>query len=127
VAWGVFLLGMISGWRAVAIFRQRKLLLDLDVTLDPAVVAIGSVVWSLLFMAAAVAIFRRYPAGRWLTPVLLLTNVLFGIALTAIWGDSPESSGGLKLTTIFSMVILILVIWVLNRKAARNYFVTEQK
>ena len=127
VAWGVFLLGIINGWRAVTIFRQRRLLLDLDVTLDPAVVAVAAAVWSLLFVAAAVIIYRRHPASRWLTPLLLAAYALFGFALTAIWGEAPESGGGLRLTTFFSIVIIIFVIWVLNRKAAREYFVTEQK
>jgi len=127
VAWGVFLLGMINGWRSVTIFRQRWLLLDLGVTLDPAVLAIAAAVWGLLFVAAAAIIYRHHPASRWLTPVLLFTNTLFGIALTTIWAEAPESGGGLRLTTFFSMAILIFVIWVLNRKAARDYFITEQK
>ena len=126
VAWGVFLLGIINGWRAVTIFRQRRLLLDLDVTLDPAVVAVAAAVWSLLFIAAAVIIYRRHPASRWLTPLLLAAYALFGFALTAIWGEAPESGGGLRLTTFFSIAIIIFVIWVLNRKAAREYFVTKQ-
>jgi hypothetical protein len=117
---------MINGWRAVTLFRQRWLLLDLDVTLDPAVVAVAAAVWSLLFVAAAVIIYRRHPASRWLTPLLLAANALFGFALTAIWGEAPES-GGLRLTTFFSIAIIIFVIWALNRKAAREYFVTEQK
>ena len=125
VAWGVFLLGMINGWRAVTIFRQRRLLLELGVTLDPAVTAAAAAVWSLLFVAAAVTIYRRQPASRWLTPVLLAANALFGIALTSIWRATPDSSGGLTLTTLFSIAIFIFVIWVLNRRAARDYFVSE--
>ena len=127
VAWGVFLLGMINGWRAVTIFRQRKLLLDLGVTLDPAVTAAVAVVWSLLFVAAAVAIYRRHPASRWLTPLLLVAYALIGIALTGIWRATPDTSGGLTLTTLFSIPIFIFFVWALNRKAARDYFVTEQK
>ncbi len=127
VAWGVFLLGMINGWRAVSIYRQRRLLLDLDVTLDPAVIAIGAVVWSVLFMAAAVIIYRRHPSARWLTPVLLFTNTLFGFALTAIWGEAPKSSGMLRPTTFLSMAVLILVIWALNRRAARDYFIADHE
>ena len=127
VAWGVFLLGMINGWRAITICRQRRLLLDLDVTLDPAVVVIGAAVWSVLFIAAAVMIYRRHPAARWLTPVILVTNALFGFALTAIWGEAPESSGGLSPTTFLSMAVLILVIWALNRQAARDYFIAEHE
>ena len=127
VAWGVILLGMLNGWRAVTVFRQRGFLLDLGVTLDPAVVAGAAGVWALLFLAAAVIIFRRIPAARWLVPVMLLTNALFSLALVAIWGETPESGGSLRLTTFFSITGLGLVIWALNRKAARDYFVAEQE
>jgi hypothetical protein len=127
VAWGVSLLGIINGWRAVTIFRQRWLLLDLGVTLDPAVTAAAAAVWSLLFVAAAVAIYRRYPVSRWLTPVLLAAHTLIGIALTGIWRATPDASGGLTLTLLFSTAVFVFVIWARNRKAARDYFVTEQK
>ena len=131
VALGVFLLGIVNGWRAIVIFRQRGLLLDLGATLDPALIAAAAVVWSLLLIGAAMTIYRRWPASRWITPILLALYILYGRFLAAFKSVSfinevSNSSVGLIGTTLFSLTIFIFVVWVLNRKAARDYFVTVE-
>jgi len=131
VALGVFLLGIVNGWRAIVIFRQRGLLLDLGATLDPALIAAAAVVWSLLLIGAAMTIYRRWPASRWITPILLALYILYGRFLAAFKSVSfinevSNSSVGLIGTTLFSLTIFIFVVWVLNRKAARDYFVAVE-
>lgn len=131
VAWGVFLLGMVNGWRAIVLFRQRGLLYDLGVTLDPAYIAAAALVWAVLFVAVAIAIARHRPSGRWLTPAILALYTLYGVVLSTIGDERATletllSSKYQLLILLLSIVIIVFVIWALNRKLARDYFVSEK-
>jgi hypothetical protein len=130
VAWGVFLLGMVNGWRAIAIFNQRRLLLQWEVSVDPAIASIASSFWFSLFSVATYLRLRRRPLCRWAIPVSLLLYAASGWLLSGmIQGsfDKMNSSlfASLPVASLVLFVLTILTGWVLNRKAAREYFVTR--
>jgi len=132
VAWGVFLLGMVNGWRAIAIFKQRQLLLQWNASIDPAYAAIASVISFLLFIVATILIFRRWPACRWAIPVLLLLYTAAGFLLSGLiqGGFDKMNSGVFASLPVASFALLILTFfagWILNRKAAREYFKTRSE
>ena len=124
VTWGVFLLGIINGWRAYALFQQRGLLLDQGMSLDPAFLAAASVIWSVLLIGVAISIYRRWLAARWITPALLAIYTLYIIVLQGFKIEVPDSASSLTVTNLISVVIVIFIVLVLNRKKARDYFVT---
>lgn len=130
IAWGVIILGLVNSWRALTLFQQRQLLLNLDAVLDPAVVAVATAIWSTIFIVIATAIFRRKPSIRWLTPIMLFIYALY--ILLRDWTLAELTNHGNTGFASFSLLIIVFLglsgistSFILNRKVARDYFAPE--
>ncbi len=122
VGWGVFLLGLANGWRAVGLYRQFSLLLELDVTPDPRLSMILAMLWAVALTLAAVALWQGRRFAKWVIPVILFFYGLYQLNLAALFTQAASSRYELVFDASLYGVAILFSIWALNRKAAREYF-----
>jgi hypothetical protein len=122
VAWGVFLLGLINGWRALGLLRQRSLLEELGVVPDPGIALLIALFWAAVFVILAIIVWQGRSVSQLLAPVILLIYVLYQLLLVALYAQSSQSGSGLITTAGLYAVALLFTIWALNRRSARAYF-----
>jgi hypothetical protein len=122
IIWGLFLLGLANGWRAIGLNRQGGLLLALDSSLNPGVGLAFALIWSILFIIAAVTLWQRRTWTRFLIPGLLLTHGIYQLALVLIFARSAASRNAwLAIGLLFTLALLFSV-WALHRPSVRWYF-----
>lgn len=122
VAVGVLLLGLVNIFRAVGLYRQSDLQLELGVTLDPRLRMILAVFWAIVLISLAVALWLRKPVTRILIPVLLTIYAVYRLSLVGIFAGSEYARSSQILTAFLYGVAILISIWALNRKAKKEYF-----
>ena len=122
IAWGVFLLGLVNGWRALGLWRQRSLLEELGVVPEPGIALLVAWLWAAAFVILAVFLWQGRPVSRLLGPALLLVYALYQLLLVALFAQSGQSRSGLPGSAGLYAVALLVMIWALNRRGARAYF-----
>lgn len=125
VGWGVFLLGLANGWRALGLYRQLRLLLELGVTPDPRLGIIFAMLWGVSLALAAVALWQGRQFVRWAIPVILFFYGLYQLFLAALFTQAALLRHELVFDASLYGVAILFSIWALNRKAAREYFEDE--
>jgi hypothetical protein len=121
-AMGGFLLGGWNLWRALLLFRRRPLLLDLEVSVDPLVRALLSLLWAIVFTAAALAILQRRSRARWWLPAALFLYLWVQFGLTWLFSKSQLAWQGWRASLLAYTVALLAAIWALYRPATRPYW-----
>jgi hypothetical protein len=112
-------------WRAVLLIQQRDLLLQLEVSLDPLIRTAAALLWALLFVTLAVALWQRRRAVRWLVPAGLAFYTLYHLALVAWFMPATAARQEWLAGLLLSTLALIWLIWVLYRPALRAYWQTS--
>jgi hypothetical protein len=125
IAWGVLLLGLLNGWRALGLLRQRSLLEELGVIPNPVVASLIALLWAALFVVLAVVVWQGRPVTRLLVPVILLIYALYQLLLIALFAQSGRSRGDLLGNAGIYAVVLLITTWALNRRSARVFFLGE--
>lgn len=121
---GVFFLGWVNIYRAVGLFRQSDLQLELGVVPDPRLRMVIAIMWAIVFLVLATALWLKKPLTRMLVPVLLLFYAIYRLALVSLFSKSDYSRSSLVIFTLIYTAIIMFTTWVLNRKAVRAYFDT---
>ena len=99
-----------------------NLQLELELTPDPRLRLILASIWAILFVAAAVALRRRWPPVRVIIPILLLIYGLYRVGLLVAFAQTEDSRGGWPVLAVSFAIATLLAAWVLNRKSIRSYF-----
>jgi hypothetical protein len=122
VTWGVFILGLANAWRALALYRQSDLLLELGVSLDPRLRLFLALIWAAVFVILAISLWRRWATARFLAPALILFYSVYELGISSLFALSAETLSGLPANLAMASVAVAFSAWSLNRKAARQYF-----
>lgn len=122
VTWGVFILGLANAWRALALYRQSDLLLELGVSLDPRIRLFLALIWAAVFVTLAISIGRRWATARFLAPILILFYSIYELGISSLFALSSGSLSGLSVNLAMVGVAVAFTAWSLNRKVARQYF-----
>jgi len=122
IAVGVLLLGLVNIYRALILFQQTDLQLGLGVSLDPRVRMVIAVIWSIVLIALAAALWIRKPLTRVLVPVLLLVYAIYRLALVGIFAQSAYARESQVPTIVLYGIAIAITGWALNRRAVRRYF-----
>jgi hypothetical protein len=120
--WGVLLLGIANGWRAIGLSQQGSLLLALDASLNPWLGMGLAIFWSILFFIAAFALWQRRSRTRIVIPGLLLVHGLYQIGLVLLFGRSIASRNAWPVIGLLFVSVALFSIWALNRPSIRWYF-----
>ncbi|MGB3716733.1 MAG: hypothetical protein WA996_20125 [Candidatus Promineifilaceae bacterium] len=122
VAVGVLLLGLANIFRALGLSRQSDLQLELGVSLDPRLRMILAVLWAIILISMAVVLWLRKPVARIAIPVLLTLYAVYRLAIVGIFAESEYARGSQLATAVLYGGAILITIWVLNRKPAKEYF-----
>lgn len=122
IAVGVLLLGLVNIYRALILYQQTDLQLGLGVSLDPRVRMVIAVIWSIVLIALAAALWIRKPLTRLLVPLLLLVYAIYRLALIGIFAKSVYVRESQIVTVVLYGLAIAFTSWALNRKAVRGYF-----
>jgi hypothetical protein len=123
---GFVLLSALQLWKVVALWQQSALLLELHVRPDPRLRMVVALLWSLIFLGAAIAIWRRNEATRWLAPLLLVGYVAYELAFLALFAQVSINEQRWLLPGLVAGALLVWTIMALNNSAARSYFSEEK-
>jgi hypothetical protein len=123
---GVFLIGLANGWRALGLFRQSDLLLDLGAEPDPRLCAAVSVAWALLFLGLAYALWRRVSFTRAVAPVALLAFGLFQFVTPGPCQPVYRLQDSLPFEGIAYAAAVLFSVLALNLSTGRAYFKRRQ-
>ncbi len=122
VALGGFLLGGWNLWRALVLVRRRPFLNTLDVSLDPLWRAGMALLWAVLFLAAALAVWQGRGRLRWLSPVILAGYVLSDLMVQYLFAASPLALQGWGAALVAYGLVWVALVWALYRPATRMYW-----
>lgn len=119
-ACGVFLLGMWNAWRALALVRQRRLLIQLDPTLHPDARLVMAVIWTATFVTVAAALWQRRPIVRLALPVSLFLYALYHLLLSLFFVRAPAARLGWQADALLYAAAVAWAVWVAYRPAHGN-------
>jgi hypothetical protein len=102
--------------------RRRPFLNALDVSLDPLWRAGMALLWAVLFLAAAAAIWQKRGKLRWLFPALLAGYALYHFVLQLLFAASPLALQGWGAAWLAYGLIWLALVWVLYRPVTRHYW-----
>ena len=120
--WGVFLLGLANGWRAIGLGQQADLLVALGSSLNPWVGVGLAVVWSVVFIITAVALWQHRTWTQIAVPGLILLHGLYQIALVILFAQSAVSRSVWPVLALAFGVAFLFSLWALKRPSVCWYF-----
>ena len=121
-AYGVFIVGVINGWRAYALGQQSPLLLTLSPTLDPRLRLVVALIIAVISGWLAAALWRKHAFTRRAIPVFILLCALYRLLLLGIWVQSPVARQGWYSEMVLYAAAILFTTWALNRRASQPYF-----
>lgn len=121
-ALGGFFLGGWNLWRAILLLQRRPFLNALEVSIDPLWRAAMALLWAVVFVSTAVALWQRHSRLRWLLPAGLALYPLYHLSLLWIFAQSPLAWQGWGATLFLYVLAILAAIWALYRPAARPYW-----
>ena len=118
--WGVILFGVWNGGRAITLFLQLEILLNINIHLDPRIRLALACIWTIIFFCLAWALSKKKPFCRFGIPLALAG---FGISdlLLQLFVPTAVASDWL-LNGFFFVIILLLFYWALNNSRAKIFF-----
>ena len=121
VFWGVILLGVWNAGRALVLFKQRDVLIDLQIRPSPWVQIIFALGWVILFWGCAWGLRQKRPLLPKAIPILITLYALYDLGIRFLFAPSRNKASW-TLTGIFFIGCVLFTIWALNRKIAKLYF-----
>lgn len=125
--WIVLLFGLWNTARVTVLGRQLTLWLELGIQPDPRVRLVGALIWAILFLGAAAALWQRRPFIRLAIPILLLLYAIYELGLILVFAQTSLAWQGMALNAILYAVTILFSQWALGRKATQAYFAQSGK
>lgn len=106
---GVWLLALLNGARALALWQQGEWLRGLPVALDARWRLAAALVWLVLMALAAVALHLRWPAARRLVPLLLAAYGVLELSMMILFASTLPAA----LPILIYAAFVGLAVWAL--------------
>lgn len=123
--WGVVLLAVANGWRAIGLSRQGGLLRSLDASLNPSLGIGLAIFWCILFLLAAIALWQRRANIRLAAPALIFIHGVYQVLLVVIFARSAASRNAWPVIGLLFILAALFSVWALYRPSVRWYFDNE--
>lgn len=120
--WGALIIGFANVWRAIGLAQQGDLLLALDASLNPWVGMGLAILWSVLFIAAAVALWQRRAWVRFIIPLLLFTHGIYQVVMVLLFTRSAGSRNAWPAIGLLFTLATFFSVWALYRPSVQWYF-----
>jgi len=122
---GVFFLGIFNAGRTLAIAKESRLMLALNVTLDPRIRIGMALMWVVIFGGVAGAMWRKRPFTQRALPFLLTAYTLIELVQLLFFAQNV-SKQKLWLTGVFYLILILVTWWGLKRPSTQAYFSKEK-
>jgi hypothetical protein len=119
---GVFLLGVWNFGRALALSQQMDLLLEIGVQPDPRFRLITALIWGFVFIGLWWLVRQKRPFTRKLLPLILILYAVYELGLTIFFAQTTLAQQTIWLNLSFYLLLILFLMWALNRTAANEYF-----
>ena len=120
--WGIIIVAIANGWRAIGLGQQADLLLTLNASFNPWVGLGFAFVWSIIFIFTAIALRQHRTWTKIGIPLLLLIHGIYQVLLVIIFARSNASRNGWPLIGLLFVLAVIFSVWALNRPSVRWFF-----
>lgn len=97
------IMGILNGWRSVAQFQQRDVLIEYGASLPIGLIASISMFWAIVLIGGGVVAWRQPARMKLLIPLLFLTYTLYSLWLPT---ETLPSLYGHLFLTIFTALAL---------------------
>lgn len=121
IFWGVIALGVWNAGRALVLFKQRDVLIELQIRPSPWVQLLFALGWAVLFWGCAWGLRQKRPLLLKAIPLLIILYALYDLGIRFLFAPSRNQATW-TLTGIFFLGYALFAIWALTRKAAKQYF-----
>jgi hypothetical protein len=88
---------------------------------------IVAVFWAIILLSMAIILWLRKPVTRVAIPVLLTLYAVYRLAIVGIFAGSEYARGSQLAVAVLYGCLILITIWVLNRKTVGNYFADLQE
>lgn len=122
IKWGVLLLGCWNALRAAALLHQNNLLQEQAVSPNLTVQMVMAVVWAIVFIGLAAAIWRKRPFTRYTTPFVLLLYGTTELAILNLYAHPLTQWQNWPSNILFYSIITLFTAWGLNRSRSHHYY-----
>jgi len=120
--WAVFLLGGWNGGRALAVGLNYRTLAAFHAIPAPQVRLGIALVWAVLFLGMALALWQRRPFTRTAIPMLLSLYALVELGTLIFMAQSPSARQSWLINSLFYLFLILFSVWGLNRTAVKTYY-----
>ena len=114
---GVWLLALLNGARALALWQQEAWLSGLPTTLDVRWRLVAALVWSLLMILAAVVLHRGPRSAQRLIPLLLVAYGVLELSMMILFASTLPAA----LPIVLYAAFVGLAAWALWRPSASSF------
>ena len=121
VFWGVILLGVWNAGRALVLFKQRPILIELQIRPSPWLQILFALGWVVLFWGCAWGLRQKRPFLSKAVPTLIALYALYDLGIRFLFAPSRNQPAW-TLAGFFFFGCVLFSYWALNRKAAKAYF-----
>lgn len=121
VLWGVIFLGVWNAGRALVLFKQRTIFMELHIRPSVWVQLFFAVGFCCLFWVCAWRLWQKRPYVQYMIPILITIYALYRLGIQLLFAATSTVSS-LTLTGFTFAGIILFTYWALNRKAAQTYF-----
>lgn len=124
VLWGVILFGVWNLGRAITLYQQLDVLLNLNIHVDPRMRLVIASFWVILFFWLAWELRKRKLFCQRAIPAALFFFALSDLILYAFVPTAVKNPWWLP--GLFFTIIILFSLWALNNLRAKHYFSQKQ-
>jgi len=122
IMWGVLLLGSWNALRVAALLHQNNLLKEQVVSPNLTFQVAMGVVWAMMFVGLAGAIWRKRPFSRYVTPLALLMYGTYELAILNLYANPLTQWQNWPTNSLFYISITLFTAWGLSRSRSHHYY-----
>ena len=120
--WGVLLLGGWNALRVAALLHQNNLLQEQAISPNLTFQLVMGVVWAVMFVGLAGAIWWKRPFSRYATPLALLLYGTTELTILNLYANPLTQWQNWPTNSLFYISITLFTAWGLNRSRSRLYY-----
>ena len=122
IMWGVLLLGGWNALRVAALLHQNNLLQEQAISPNLTFQVAMGVVWAVMFVGLAGAIWGKRPFTRTITPLALPLYGTTELIILNLYANPLTQWQNWPTNTLFYISITLFTAWGLNRSRSRLYY-----
>ena len=122
IMWGVLFLGGWNAMRVAALLHQNNLLQEQAISPSLTFQLVMGIVWAVMFVGLAGAIWGKRPFSRYVTPLALFLYGTTELTILNLYANSLTQWQNWLTNSLFYISITLFTAWGLNRSRSHHYY-----